>query len=148
MNPADLSVSIGSWKCCEQNQALYSQANKSSVWGGGIYEEDIFYELCDELGVLVWQDFMFGCGNYPAFPEILESIKEEAVVNLRRIRHHPSIVIFAGNNEDYQVQESFGLEYKYDDKNPQEWLKTDFPARYIYEKVRAHCCGRKEKGFA
>jgi beta-mannosidase len=78
---------------------------------------------------------MFGCGNYPTFPEILDSIEEEAVTNLRRIRHHPSIVIFAGNNEDYQVQESFGLKYKYDDKDPQDWLKTDFPARYIYEKV-------------
>ncbi|QDS77809.1 hypothetical protein FKW77_005818 [Venturia effusa] len=105
------------------------------VWGGGIYEEDIFYSLCDELGILVWQDFMFACGNYPAFPEMLESIKEEAVVNLRRLRHHPSIVIFAGNNEDYQVQESFGLEYQYEDKDPQNWLKTDFPARYIYEKL-------------
>jgi beta-mannosidase len=65
----------------------------------------VFYDLCDELGILVWQDFMFGCGNYPAFPEILASIKDEAVANLKRIRHHPSIVIFAGNNEDYQVQE-------------------------------------------
>jgi beta-mannosidase len=78
---------------------------------------------------------MFGCGNYPAFPEIVQSIKDEAVANLRRIRHHPSIVLFAGNNEDYQVQESFGLEYNYEDKDPQNWLKTDFPARYIYEKV-------------
>ena len=112
-------------------------ANTGRVWGGGIYEEDIFYDLCDELGILVWQDFMFGCGNYPAFPEILASIEEEATTNLRRIRHHPSIVIFAGNNEDYQVQESYGLKYAYDDKDPQSWLKTDFPARYIYEKVTA-----------
>ncbi|KAF2431537.1 beta-mannosidase precursor [Tothia fuscella] len=105
------------------------------IWGGGIYEEDDFYDLCDEFGILVWQDFMFGCGNYPAFPEFLESIKEEAVSNLRRIRHHPSIVIFAGNNEDYQVQESFQLTYKYDDKNTDNWLASDFPARYIYEKL-------------
>jgi beta-mannosidase len=105
------------------------------VWGGGIYEEDDFYDLCDELGILVWQDFMFGCGNYPAFPEILESIKEEAVANLKRLRHHPSIVIFAGNNEDYQVQESYHLTYNYEDKNTDNWLASDFPARYIYEKV-------------
>ena len=106
------------------------------IWGGGIWEEDIFYELCDELGVLVWQDFMFGCGNYPAYPEILRSIEAECVANVGRLRHHPSIVIYAGNNEDYQVQESFGLTYDYEDKNPQSWLKTNFPARYIYEKVR------------
>jgi beta-mannosidase len=105
------------------------------IWGGGIWEEDVFYDLCDELGILVWQDFMYGCGNYPAFPELLKSMEEEATANLRRIRHHPSVVILAGNNEDYQVQEQFGLTYNYEDKTPESWLKTDFPARYIYEKV-------------
>lgn len=105
------------------------------VWGGGIYEEDAFYEACDELGILVWQDFMFGCGNYPAWPAILKSIEAEAVANLKRLRHHPSLAIFAGNNEDYQVQESCGLTYDYADKDEKNWLKTDFPARYIYESL-------------
>ncbi|KAK3661383.1 hypothetical protein LTR22_007590 [Elasticomyces elasticus] len=105
------------------------------IWGGGIWEEDVFYDLCDELGILVWQDFMFGCGNYPAFPEILESIEEECVCQTKRLRHHPSLVVYAGNNEDYQVQESYNLTYDYEDKDPQNWLKTDFPARYIYEKL-------------
>lgn len=108
------------------------------VWGGGIYEEDVFYDVCDELGILVWQDFMFACGNYPAFPDFCKSIEGEAISNLRRIRHHPSLVILAGNNEDYQIQEQCGLTYDYDDKDPQSWLKSDFPARYIYEKVRAN----------
>ncbi|CDM38127.1 CAZyme family GH2 [Penicillium roqueforti] len=105
------------------------------VWGGGIYEDDSFYEACDELGVLVWQDFMFGCGNYPTWPKMLESIRQEAIYNLERMRHHPSIVLYAGNNEDYQVAESEGLTYNYEDKDPENWLKTDFPARYIYEKL-------------
>lgn len=105
------------------------------IWGGGIWEEDVFYDACDELGVLVWQDFMFGCGNYPAHPEILESIEQESVCQTKRIRHHPSIVIYAGNNEDYQVQEQYDLTYDYTDKDPANWLKTDFPARYIYEKL-------------
>lgn len=105
------------------------------IWGGGIWEEDVFYDTCDELGVLVWQDFMFGCGNYPCFPEILKSIEAETVCQTKRLRHHPSIAIYAGNNEDYQVQEQTGLTYDYEDKNPQNWLKTDFPARYIYEKL-------------
>jgi beta-mannosidase len=79
---------------------------------------------------------MFGCGNYPAFPHILESIREEAIANVRRIRHHACLAIFAGNNEDYQLQESYSLTYDYNDKTPENWLRTDFPARYIYEKVR------------
>lgn len=105
------------------------------VWGGGIWEPDVFYDLCDELGIMVWQDFMFGCGNYPCFPEILKSIEAEAHSQIKRIRHHPSLVIYAGNNEDYQVQEQRGLTYDYEDKNPDNWLKTNFPARYIYEKI-------------
>ncbi|KAJ5158794.1 Glycoside hydrolase family 2 immunoglobulin-like beta-sandwich [Penicillium coprophilum] len=107
----------------------------SRVWGGGIYEDDAFYDACDELGVLVWQDFMFGCGNYPVWPELLESVRQETVYNVERLRHHPSIVIYVGNNEDYQVQEQTGLTYNYEDKDPESWLKSDFPARYIYEKL-------------
>ncbi|CAK7230032.1 hypothetical protein SCUCBS95973_007436 [Sporothrix curviconia] len=105
------------------------------VWGGGIYEDDAFYEACDELGVLVWQDFMFGCGNYPTWPAMLASVRQEAVYNVQRLRHHPSIVVYVGNNEDYQVQEQRKLTYNYDDKDPQSWLASDFPARYIYEKL-------------
>jgi beta-mannosidase len=110
------------------------------VWGGGIYEEQAFYDACDELGVLVWQDFMFGCGNYPAFPEILSSIRQEAEENVKLLRHHPSIVIWAGNNEDYQYQESMWLTYDYKNKDAESWLKTNFPARYIYEKILADVC--------
>lgn len=105
------------------------------VWGGGIFEEKAFYEACDELGILVWQDFLFGCGNYPAHPEFLDSVKQEATANVKLLRHHPSIVIWAGNNEDYQYQESENLEYDPHDKDPSNWLKTSFPARYIYEKL-------------
>lgn len=110
------------------------------VWGGGIYEEQAFYDACDEQGILVWQDFMFGCGNYPAWPELLQSIKREAEENVKLLRHHPSIVIWAGNNEDYQYQESEKLTYDYENKDAESWLKTDFPARYIYEKVLADVC--------
>ena len=78
---------------------------------------------------------MFGCGNYPCFPEILKSIEEECMCQTKRLRHHPCMAIYAGNNEDYQVQEQTGLTYDFEDKDPQSWLKTDFPARYIYEKL-------------
>jgi beta-mannosidase len=96
----------------------------------------VFYEIADELGILVWQDFMFACGAYPAKIESFrKSVEDEARANVKRLRHHPSIVIYAGNNEDYQLQESEHLEYDPDNKDPESWLKTNFPARYIYEKI-------------
>jgi beta-mannosidase len=73
--------------------------NMLRVWGGGIYERDDFYELCDEMGILVWQDFMFGCSLYPGDQAFLESVRHEAIDNVKRLRNHPSIVIWVGNNE-------------------------------------------------
>lgn len=85
--------------------------------------------------MLVFQDFMFACANYPAYPSIIASITAEAQANVRRLRHHPCMILFAGNNEDYQVQEALDLTYDFTDKDETSWLKTDFPARYIYESV-------------
>ncbi|KAI0053587.1 glycoside hydrolase family 2 protein [Auriscalpium vulgare] len=108
--------------------------NMIRVWGGGIYEQDVFYDLCDELGILVWQDFAFGCGQYPAYDSFLDTVKVEAEQNVQRLRHHPSIVIFTGNNEDYQVAEQTHLELDYNDEKS-DFRKTNFPARHIYERV-------------
>ncbi|KDQ64291.1 glycoside hydrolase family 2 protein [Jaapia argillacea MUCL 33604] len=111
--------------------------NMIRVWGGGIYEYDVFYDICDELGILVWQDFMFGCGQYPAYDSFVDSVKLEAEQNVERLRHHPSIVIFAGNNEDYQLAESnkLDLDYSRDDAPDDSLRKSTFPARYIYERL-------------
>ncbi|KAH7121379.1 glycoside hydrolase superfamily [Dactylonectria macrodidyma] len=103
------------------------------VWGGGIYEDNAFLDACDEFGILVWHDFAFACASYPVYPEFLKSVEEEARQNIRRLRTHPSVVIWAGNNEDYQVQERYKLEYGSEDTDPESWLKSTFPARYIYE---------------
>lgn len=103
------------------------------IWGGGIYEDDAFFDACDELGVLVWHDFQFACASYPGYPSFVKSVELEARQNLQRLRWHPSIVIWAGNNEDYQVQERYKLEYDFDNKDPDSWLKSTFPARYLYE---------------
>ena len=73
--------------------------NMLRVWGGGIYEDDKFYKLCDELGIMVWQDFMFSCSMYPGDPEFLEGVREEAVWNVKRLRNHPCLVLWCGNNE-------------------------------------------------
>jgi beta-mannosidase len=93
----------------------------------------LFYDACDSYGIIVWQDFCFACGNYPVYSSFLKSVECEARQNVRRLRDHPSLVIWAGSNEDYQVQERYALEYNYEDKNPESWLKTSFPARYYYE---------------
>jgi beta-mannosidase len=105
------------------------------VWGGGIYEDDAFFDACDEFGILVWQDFAFACGNYPTYPAFLESVELEARQNVRRLRSHPSLVVWAGNNEDYQVLERYKLQYDPDSRDPEAWLKTTFPARYTYEYI-------------
>jgi beta-mannosidase len=74
--------------------------NMLRVWGGGIYESDDFYDLCDELGILVWQDFMFACGQYPSWDEkFMANVEAEARDNVRRIRHHASLALWCGNNE-------------------------------------------------
>jgi beta-mannosidase len=86
--------------------------NMLRVWGGGIYEADDFYELCDELGILVWQDYMFACSMYPATPDFLDSVRAEAIDNVKRLRNHPSIVLWAGNNEVENRLEKLGLASK------------------------------------
>jgi len=68
--------------------------NMVRVWGGGIYEFDYFYDICDELGLLVWQDFMFGCGQYPANDAFLESVKLEAEQAVVQLRNHASLAIW------------------------------------------------------
>ncbi|MEQ8677652.1 MAG: glycoside hydrolase family 2 protein [Aggregatilineales bacterium] len=74
--------------------------NMLRVWGGGIYEEDDFYDLCDQYGIAVWQDFMFACGTYPASNESwLDNVRHEAIQNVKRIRHHASLALWCGNNE-------------------------------------------------
>jgi beta-mannosidase len=74
--------------------------NLLRVWGGGVYEDDRFYELCDQLGILVWQDFMFACSLYPSDAAFLDNVREEARQTVRRLRNHPSLALWAGNNEN------------------------------------------------
>lgn len=114
---------------------LLAESNQTMVrvWGGGVYEDDAFLKACDELGVLVWHDFAFVCGNYPTYTTFLDSVTEEVRKNLRRLRSHPSLVVWAGNNEDYQVMERYKLDYESEDHDPGSWLRSSFSARYIYE---------------
>ena len=80
--------------------AADANMNMLRVWGGGVYEDDSFYDVCDELGIAIWQDFMFACGTYPSFNELfMANVRAEAVDNVRRLRHHASIALWCGNNE-------------------------------------------------
>ncbi len=79
--------------------AADAHMNMLRVWGGGIYENDEFYELADELGLLVWQDFHFSCSLYPADAKFLASVEAEAEDTIRRLRNHPSLALWNGNNE-------------------------------------------------
>lgn len=81
--------------------------NMLRVWGGGIYEKDLFYEECDRLGILVWQDFMFACALYPDYNrDFMENVKEEIRENVKRLRNHASLALWCGNNENDWLYEA------------------------------------------
>lgn len=87
--------------------------NMVRVWGGGIYEDDRFYEEADRNGILVWQDFIFACTTYPHDPTFLKRVSEEAVYNMRRLRNHASLAMWCGNNEIYEGMRYWGWKDKY-----------------------------------
>lgn len=90
-----------------------SHMNMIRVWGGGVYEEDIFYELADEYGILIWQDFMFACTPYPADPSFLNQVKQEVAYNVKRLRSRPSIALWCGNNEVLECIKYWGINKQY-----------------------------------
>lgn len=80
--------------------AVDANMNMLRIWGGGQYESDVFYHLCDSLGIMIWQDFMFSCALYPSAPWFAENVRAEAVHQVKRLKDHPSLVLWCGNNED------------------------------------------------
>jgi len=88
--------------------AIRANMNTLRIWGGGIYEPDHFYELCDEMGIMVWQDFMFACSMYPADENFLESVEREALYQVKRLKGHASIILWCGNNEVASAWLSWG----------------------------------------
>ncbi len=81
------------------SQCVAANYNTVRVWGGGYYPEDWFYDICDELGLIVWQDFMFACAVYELTPEFKANIRQEFIDNIKRLRHHASLGLWCGNNE-------------------------------------------------
>ena len=89
--------------------AVAAHENMLRVWGGGFYEEDRFYKLCDRYGILVWQDCIFSCSVYPFdIPEFLENVRVEVAQNVSRLRHRTSFALWCGNNEMEQGWEMWG----------------------------------------
>jgi beta-mannosidase len=95
------------------SNAVRSNMNMLRVWGGGIYEDDLFYELCDRWGILVWQDFMFACTMYPGDSAFLMTVKEEAKQQVIRLRNHPSLALWCGNNEVDEAWHNWGWQKQF-----------------------------------
>lgn len=89
-------------------QAKDANMNMLRVWGGGYYEHDAFYDYCDQMGLLVWQDFMFACNIYPGDQEFMDNVKIEAEEQVKRLRHHACIATWCGNNEVHNGLEDWG----------------------------------------
>jgi beta-mannosidase len=129
------------------NTAKISNLNMLRVWGGGIYENDRFYELCDEAGLLIWQDFMFACAMFPGDEAFLNNVKQEATDNIKRLRNHPSIALWCGNNEILSGWLGWGWKEKEEAKNKETadkiWKSyTDIFHHIIPEAVASNDPGR------
>ncbi len=116
--------------CKERTRDLLTQCvaahfNSIRVWGGGIYPEDWFFDLCDEMGLVVWQDFMFACANYRLTDEFEETIMAELKDQIRRLAHHPSLGLWCGNNEMEQFVSQGGWGAKFT-------IKSDYVKMYEY----------------
>jgi beta-mannosidase len=103
-------------------ESVKANMNMLRVWGGAIYENDIFYDLCDENGILVWQDFMFACAMQPGDSSHLENIRKEAEYNVKRLRNHPSMALWCGNNENLIAWHTWGWQNNYSkEQNEYHW---------------------------
>ena len=124
-----------------------SNFNMLRIWGGGIYENDRLYDLCDQNGILVWQDFMFACAMFPGDAAFLENVKQEAADNIKRMRNHPSIALWCGNNEILAAWLGWGWKQKEEAKSKENAAKiwksyTDIFHHILPEAVAANDPGR------
>ena len=108
--------------------ALENNNNMIRVWGGGVYEGDAFYDYCDEKGILIWHDMMFACGIYPTTDSFHESVKKEITAQAKRLRSHPSMALYCGDNEFYFMADRQGKPY--DPEETGDW--KSYPERKLY----------------
>ena len=125
------------------SSAVEANMNMIRVWGGGIYEEDKFYELCDEKGLLVWQDFMFACAMYPGNKSFLENVRQEAIGNIKRLRNHTCLALWCGNNEVLTAWENWGWKENEIKNQSKEIADTIFQAyENIFHKILPEAINR------
>ena len=125
--------------------AATANMNMVRVWGGGIYESDSFYGLCDELGLLVWQDFMFACSMYPGDAAFVENVRQETIENVRRLRNHPSLALWAGNNEIEAAWQQWGWPWRFHlDKAAQRTIWNDY--RHLFHEVIPQVVAAEDPG--
>ncbi len=120
--------------------------NMLRVWGGGIYEADRFYELADENGILIWQDFMFANGMYPGDSAFLANVREEAVDQTRRLRGHASLALWCGNNEMAEGWEGWGWARSYE--NPQDSAAVKDAYDTIFHEILPGVVAEEDPGRA
>jgi beta-mannosidase len=126
-------------------QAASTNMNMVRVWGGGIYEDDRFYALCDELGLLVWQDFMFACSMYPGDAPFVENVRQEAIENVRRLRNHPSLALWAGNNEIEAAWQQWGWPARFHlGKAAQATIWNDY--KHVFHEVLPRVVAAEDPG--
>jgi beta-mannosidase len=106
------------------SDVVTANMNMLRVWGGGIYENDIFYDLCDQKGILVWQDFMFASAMYPGDTAYLKNVQQEAIDQVKRLRNHSSIALWCGNNENSEGWNRWGWQADRSEKEKQEIWKN------------------------
>lgn len=106
------------------DDVVASNMNMLRIWGGGIYEDDTFYQLCDAKGILVWQDFMYACAMYPG-GNTLRNKAREATYQIERLRNHPSIALWCGNNENDEAWHNWGWQMKFSEAQ-REQLWRDY----------------------
>jgi beta-mannosidase len=94
-------------------KAREANMNMLRVWGGGVYENDYFYYLCDSLGIMVWQDFMFAGGMYPGDEAFMNNVREEVKYQVGRLKRHPCIVVWCGNNEVEEAWKNWGWQKQF-----------------------------------
>lgn len=109
--------------------------NMIRIWGGGIYENEAFYDYCDENGLLVWQDFIFSCALYPGDSAFLHNVEKEAEYQIKRLRNHPSLALWCGNNEVKNGWEDWGWQAQYT-SNQREVLEHDM--HFLFDTLLAN----------
>ncbi len=131
---------------CSAKEANF---NMIRVWGGGIYEPEYFYDLCDSLGLMVWQDFMFSCAFYPGDEHFLDEVRKEAQYQVKRLAKHPCVVLWCGNNEVKNGWEDWGWQKQFGyTEEQQKQIAADIKRLFdegglLDSVVREYGCGRK-----